>query len=255
MEKVTTNGEGMWYDHSSDTESVREPGYLYSPSPPVPPHRTQQAIDRQYDMPFNMAERQFQPHDRRVFQMAERQAFQPPERQTFQQVERQGLCPNFYNPNISWINSVSPARAILILIWFFDFPIVYVRFVLRGSTLSNTSTQQTFLSTLRHSLHPLSMTKLFWPNLVTRMSPLTFSDGTSLHSRLDFVTGEHREIPNKNSVHTSHITFALRHCFCPPIYFNNTLIWRANTVHYLGLYRDKKLVWKPHACRSWNTQK
>lgn len=39
------------------------------------------------------------------------------------------------------------------------------------------------------------------------------------------------------------VILTLRHGFCPPVYLYNGLILRAETVRYLGLYFDKRILY------------
>ena len=49
-----------------------------------------------------------------------------------------------------------------------------------------------------------------------------------------------------NEKKSSHITFSLRQGQCPPVYNNQTIAPRAETVKYLGLHFDQSLTWKEH---------
>ena len=45
---------------------------------------------------------------------------------------------------------------------------------------------------------------------------------------------------------SSHITFTLRRGHCPPVYISQTVVSQAETVKYLGLHFDKRLIRNNH---------
>ena len=49
-----------------------------------------------------------------------------------------------------------------------------------------------------------------------------------------------------NEISFSHITFTLRRGHCPPVYISQTVVSQAETVKYLGLHFDKRLIRNNH---------
>jgi hypothetical protein len=45
---------------------------------------------------------------------------------------------------------------------------------------------------------------------------------------------------------STQVTFTLRKNRCPPVFFNNILIPKSQSVKYLGMHMDGKLNWREH---------
>jgi hypothetical protein len=49
-----------------------------------------------------------------------------------------------------------------------------------------------------------------------------------------------------NETKSTHVSFTLKRCPCPPVQLNGTYLAQPDDVKYLGIYLDSKLTWRKH---------